>query len=156
MTQWRIVYRPNTRAATWCAERGLSPGERTKIIALERDEATAAVALYDNYRGSSIELHTEREPGAWVPAGYFYAVYAYAFLQLEVERITAPIPESRARAIRLAEHVGFVLETRLSRAVRADGVTQDLLMYVMWREECRVLTRRFRTDWLRLEKSHAA
>lgn len=154
---YRIAYRLNDKATAWWAAAGVTMGARTKSITLERESGEVlASALFDNYRGCDVSLHVERDPAAgWVPPGYFYAVYAYAFLQLGVDRVTAPIPESRLRAIELATRVGFRYETRLARAVRVERVTEDLLIWVLWRDECRVLTARFRRDWLRLERKNA-
>jgi RimJ/RimL family protein N-acetyltransferase len=136
MASYRIVYGANERASAWLVSQDWQIGTKAHSIALERDGELVAVCTFDDYRGSDIRIHAARAPEQrFLPRMYWYAVYAYPFVQLGCLRVTAPISSSNAAAISLVERVGFILEARLAKASRGE----DLLIFVLWREACRFL-----------------
>jgi RimJ/RimL family protein N-acetyltransferase len=84
-------------------------------------------------------MHVAAEKGRkWLQRDYLLAVFAYAFLICGVERVSGYVDASNTDARRFNEHLGFCEEARLIGAA-ADG--GDVLLYVMWKAECRFLGR---------------
>lgn len=69
---------------------------------------------------------------------YLWYCFHYPFNELKVRRITGLVPESNMEARKFDERLGFKLETRLKNA-HPDG---DVLVYAMFREDCRFLEMR--------------
>lgn len=106
-------------------------------IGLEKDGDLIAGVLYEGYTGHNIWMHVAAEPGGkWLNKAYLKTCFAYPFLQLGCDRVSGWVEASNDQARRFDEHLGFEQEAVLSRAARDGG---DVLIYVMWREECRFL-----------------
>lgn len=67
---------------------------------------------------------------------FLYAVAHCFFNELGCKRVTGPVAGSNQRAARLTEHFGFELEAVMKGAAY-DG--SDLLLYVLWKDKCRML-----------------
>jgi len=102
-------------------------------------ELLAGVA-YNEFNGANINAHIASSGRHWLTRDFLWAIFDYPFRQLGVQRITGLVGEGNAAARRFDEHLGFTLETKLTGA----HPTGDLLVYVMWKHDCR---------WL--EKNHA-
>ncbi len=102
-------------------------------------ELVAGVA-YNEFNGVNINAHIASSGRHWLTRDFLWAIFDYPFRQLGVQRITGLVGEGNAAARRFDEHLGFTLETKLTGA----HPTGDLLVYVMWKHDCR---------WL--EKNHA-
>lgn len=106
-------------------------------IGLERGGQLVAGALYEGYTGHNIWVHLAGDPGGrWMNRQFLRAGFAYPFLQLGCRRLSGWVEASNAQARRFDEHIGFKLEAVLKGAGR-DG--DDVMVYVMWRDECRFL-----------------
>ena len=67
---------------------------------------------------------------------YLRACFAYPFKVCGVERVSAHVESSNVASRRFCGHLGFVPEARLFAAAN-DG--SDVILYVMWRADCRFL-----------------
>lgn len=106
-------------------------------VAIGWAEAGQLVAgvLYEGFNGRNVWMHVAAVPGAkWLRRPYLKACFAYPFLVCKVDRISGYVSESNLQARRFDEHLGFREEARLEGAA-ADG--GDVLIYVMWRKDCR-------------------
>ena len=107
-----------------------------QAIGLEDDGELIAGVLFDNYNGASICMHVAAVQGKrWMTRDYLWYCFYYAFVEIGVRRITGLVPESNMDARRFDEHLGFKIETRLKDA----HPTGDMLIYVMFKEDCRFL-----------------
>jgi RimJ/RimL family protein N-acetyltransferase len=109
-------------------------------IGIERDGELIGGVVYDGFNGRNIWAHIAGKPGTrWLTRSFLYAMYHYPFVQLGVERITGPVDSTNLEAIRLDTHMGFVHEATL-RGASPNG---DLLLFVMWKQNCRYLGDRY-------------
>jgi RimJ/RimL family protein N-acetyltransferase len=106
-------------------------------IGLKQDEELIAGVLYDDYNGSNVWMHVAAIPGRrWMTRELLYTAFAYPFIQLGCKRITGWVEASNTDARRFDEHLGFKQEAVIKHAARDGG---DVIMYVMFREDCRFL-----------------
>lgn len=104
-------------------------------IGLERGGVLIAGALFEGFTGHNIWIHTAGAPGVqWLNRDFLRACFAYPFTQLECNRMSAWVEASNAKSRRFIEHIGFHREAVLERAAHDGG---DVLLYVMWKEDCR-------------------
>lgn len=114
------------------------PGRGTAIGQIKDGDITAGV-LYEDFNGANIMCHIRGEQG-WANRRFLGVIYDYPFCQLKVKRITVPVASTNQESIRLVEHMGFTLESRLERAIPDSG---DLLLYRMFAEECKYIRGRY-------------
>ena len=116
---------------------GLHKADDMRAIGLRRDGALVAATVYEGFNGRNMWMHVAAEPGArWLVRGYLLACFAYPFNVCGVDRVSGYVNDSNEAAKRFDEHLGFMPEARL-RGAAADG--GDVILYVMWRENCRFL-----------------
>lgn len=128
------------RVGPWVCERAGGTwvkGRGTAIGRLVDGELVAGV-LYEDWNEANIVCHIAGE-GNWATKGYLGVIFNYPFEQLKVRRITVPVCSTNLRCIALVTRMGFTIEARLSQAT-PDG---DLLLFVMFRHECRFLGGRY-------------
>jgi RimJ/RimL family protein N-acetyltransferase len=112
---------------TWCEGRGQAIG---KLV----DGQLVAGVLYEDFNGANVVCHIAGE-GKWADRQFLAVIFDYPFNQMKVRRMTAPINASNARSVKLVEHMGFVLESRLEQAT----LDSDLLLYRLFKDECKYL-----------------
>jgi RimJ/RimL family protein N-acetyltransferase len=115
----------------WCKGRG------TAIGRLKDGELVAGV-LYEDFTKANIVCHIAGEEG-WATKGFLGLIFDYPFNQLGVKRITAPVHSDNVKSRLLMDRLGFTLEATLAQAI-PEG---DLLIYRMFKSECRFLEDRF-------------
>lgn len=98
------------------------------------DGKLVAGVLYENYSGTNVVSHIAGE-GNWADRYFLGVIFQYPFWGLKVNRITAPVCESNQKSIDLLTKMGFNLEAKL-RGATSKG---DLLLYVMFKDECKYL-----------------
>ncbi len=109
-------------------------------IGIERDGELIAGVVYNEWNGVNCNMHVAAVPKSrWLTRTGLWYWFDYPFNQLKVNRCTALIGAGNKEAITLNEGVGFIYETSIEGA----DPTGDLLVYRMWRKDCR---------WLNLEK----
>jgi hypothetical protein len=109
----------------------------SKGILLTRDDIPVAATLYDSYNGANIFAHLAIQPGGRLTREFIKAIFYYPFVQLGCLRITGLVDVSNQKARLLNKHLGFQPEAVLKRA--AEG-GQDMMVYVMFREDCRYVS----------------
>jgi len=108
-----------------------------KGIGLERDGELVAGVLYDNINRHNAWAHIATHlPGLWVPLWFLRLCYAYPFEQCGVRRLSGYVRESNTPCVRLLERMGWQREAALKGAATDGG---DVLIFVLWREQCRFL-----------------
>ena len=112
-------------------------GRGTAIGRLKDGELVAGV-LYEDYTKANIVCHIAGNEG-WATRGFLGLIFNYPLVQLGVKRITAPVHSNNDKSILLMTRLGFTLEAVLAQAI-PEG---DLLIYRMFREECRFLEDRY-------------
>lgn len=91
--------------------------------------------VYNHFHWPNIAIHVAAREGAlWCTKEILHHIFAYPFLQLQCNRVTAPVVESNARSIALVEALGFVREGEMRHATKAG---ESMLIYGMLRDECR-------------------
>jgi RimJ/RimL family protein N-acetyltransferase len=106
-------------------------------IGLKQDGQLISGVIFDDYNGSNVWMHVAAIPGRrWMTREFLYAAFAYPFIQLGCKRITGWVEASNTDARRFDEHLGFKQEAVLKHAARDGG---DVIIYVMFREDCRFL-----------------
>ena len=83
----------------------------------------------------------------WMTKELLWYTFYYPFVECGVKRVTGLVEETNQHAQRFDERIGFNLEARLKDAA-PDG---DLLVYAMFRDECRWLKLRDRIPHLKAQ-----
>jgi RimJ/RimL family protein N-acetyltransferase len=106
-----------------------------KGLGLERDGELVAGVLYEGYNRHNIWMHVAAEPGKkWMTRDYLRYCFYYPFVELGVARVSGYVEASNDAAVRFDTHLGFKPEAVL-RGAASDG--GDVIIFAMWREECR-------------------
>lgn len=125
----------------WVAKRTQEHGNFGAAVGigwLDADEIRVGV-VYNEFNGANLCMHVASDgTRKWMRREYLWTCFDYPFHQAGVRRITGLVGEGNYDARQFDEHLGFRLETRLKGA----HPTGDLLVYVMWRDDCK---------WLRLK-----
>jgi RimJ/RimL family protein N-acetyltransferase len=108
-------------------------------IGVEREGKLIGGVVYNEWNGVNCNMHVAAENGHWLSRTALWYFFDYPFNQLKVNRVTGLVGEGNLHAREFDEKVGFSLETTLKGA----HPTGDMLVYVMWRKDCR---------WLNLER----
>lgn len=142
----RIVTNEPQRIGQWVCARagGFYIPEGAYAIGLEEDGEILAGVMYDHhYAGASVQAHIAAKHGSrWLSREHLEVGFGYPFDYLKVKKIIGVVEETNFAAVRLDEHLGFTLETRIK-----DGCAGgDLLVYSMTREQCRFLKGRHETE----------
>jgi RimJ/RimL family protein N-acetyltransferase len=104
-------------------------------IGLERDGELVAGVLYEAFNGYNVWMHVAAVPGGrWMTREYLRTCFAYPFIILGAQRVSAQVDASNAAAHKLDAHIGFKPEAKLTGAAQDGG---DVILYVMWKKECR-------------------
>lgn len=112
-------------------------GPATYVGLLDTDTGQLVAAVkYDGYNKTSLNIHVAAAAKGWLTREFLWFTFHYPFEQLGVQRLTGLVPESNLPARRFNEHLGFIFEAALEKAC-SDG---RLLVYRMFREDCRWLT----------------
>ena len=116
---------------------GLARCDGMRGIGLRRHGDLVATAIYEGFNGQNIWAHLAGLPGRrWMTRDFLRAAFAYPYLVCGVQRLSGYVNASNTDARRLNEHLGYEEEARLKGAAPDGG---DVILYVMWRENCRFL-----------------
>ena len=117
-------------------------------IGWARSGKLVAGVAYADWNGPNVVCHIASNGSkAWATRKYLWAIFNYPFNQLKVKRITVCVGEGNSASRRFVRHLGFTLEATLDSA----HPSGDLLVYRLWRHDCRFLRMPYeaRTDLLR-------
>lgn len=116
---------------------GFAGAGDARSIGLRKDGALVAGVIFDGFNGRNVWMHVAARPGRdWMTRYYLRACFHYPFVTCGVDRISGYVNESNQQARRFDEHLGFKEEARLKGAAPDGG---DVIIYVMWRQDCRFL-----------------
>lgn len=136
------VFGQDAEVADWVAKRAphAENGFRDYVAIgiAERGELIAGV-VYNEYRGHSIHVSMASSTPRWATRGNLLAIFAYPFVQLKCERMTAYTGRSMSHVRQFLERLGFQQEGIVRRGFADD----DCVIYGMLKEECR---------WIRLHE----
>jgi RimJ/RimL family protein N-acetyltransferase len=114
-------------------------GPAIGIGTLDHNDELIAGVLYNGYTKNNICMHIASNGSRrWMTKAFLWMCFDYPFSQLGCTRVTGLVDETNLEAQHFNERLGFTLETRLEKACEQG----DLLIYRMWRHECRFLTGR--------------
>ncbi len=114
---------------------GLEKNSGMRAIGLRRDGELVAGAVYEGFNGRNMWVHLASVPGrAWLNRDFLKAGFRYPFLLCGVDRLSGYVDASNTQARRFDEHIGFTEEARLKGAAPDGG---DVIIYVMWKKDCR-------------------
>jgi len=114
------------------------PGRYSAVGQLDSEGKPRVGVLYEGYTGTNVMCHI-RGVGNWANRLILSYIFDYAFNQLGVKRMTCSIRSDNEPSIRMVEKMGFELECKLEQAI-PDG---DVLIFRMWRENCKYLGGRY-------------
>jgi RimJ/RimL family protein N-acetyltransferase len=115
---------PHGRALGWYGDEG---------------EIVAGVT-FTNFDGANVWMDCAAEPGTrWLDRRGLWAIFHYVFEQLGCVRCSVMIPENNDKSLKLVQQAGFKYEATLERAA-PEG--KDMLIYRMFKEDCRWLGRK--------------
>jgi len=104
---------------------------------LDGDKLIAGV-VYTDYNGSNITAGIAGEGKSWMTREFLWFMFFYPFIQAGAKRITACVEQTNFVSQQFVEKLGFELEFSMKDA----GKTGDLLIYRMFKKDCRYLERR--------------
>lgn len=113
-------------------------GTETGIGWIGKKGNLIAGVAYADWNGPNVVCHIASDKSKkWLTRTFLWTIFDYPFVQLNCKRITVCIGQGNKDSIRFVEHLGFTHETTL-RGAHPSG---DLLIYVLWRGDCRWLLR---------------
>ena len=121
-----------------------SPGafsEGRGVGLLEVDEGSGeceliAACWFEKFNGVNMHMHIAAKPGRrWMSREFLRYVFHYPFNECGCKRVTGYVESTNYDARRFDEHIGFKLEATLKDAAPGG----DMLVYVMFKDECRWL-----------------
>jgi len=130
-----LVLNRSDELAAWVARRipHVDSFGQCAAIGVERGGECVGAVVYHEYRGNDIQLSCAATSPRWLSRAALRSIFAYPFIQLQVDRVTAFTP-ARARATRqFLESTGFIQEGIMRRGFDDD----DCVVYGMLREECK-------------------
>jgi hypothetical protein len=128
----------NVEMMRWFAERHIAHVDRfsdkAQALGVATDAgALAAVVVYDNFRGRDIEMSVAAEMGSgWCSRSMLWHLFAYPFVQIGCDRVTAITPKKSKRVRKFLKRLGFVEEGRIRKGFETD----DAMIYGMLKDEC--------------------
>jgi RimJ/RimL family protein N-acetyltransferase len=125
-----LIYGQDERVSRWVAAQSGEPAPPVvSAIGWERNAQLVAGIYFDVMSSNNVFAHIA-STGHLIPVELLAAAMAYAFRQLEVDRVTFMVEDDNVRCLRFIESMGAVPEGRLQRA-RKGG---DILLYVLWKD----------------------
>lgn len=106
-------------------------------IGLADDDRLIAGVVFSDWNGRQITAAIAVD-GKKINRDFLWFMFFYPFCQLGAERVTACVEQTNLVSQQFVTRLGFELEAVMERA----GRTGDLLVYRMFREDCRYLERR--------------
>jgi hypothetical protein len=133
----KVITGQDDRCGPWmCAKQGVPwvPGAGTTIGLESSTGELKAVVCFDSYNGVNISMHVAAVPGKhWLNRNFLWYSFYHPFEELQCKRITTVVASCNVEVRRFMDNLGFTLEATLKDAHPAG----DLLIYVMYKDQCR-------------------
>jgi len=108
-----------------------------KAIGVARDDKILACVVYDEFRKGQCQMSVASDGSKrWLTRQYLVRLFAYPFLQCEMNRVYSLVSIENTRSLKLCRGLGFVQEGLLRQA---GDKGQDMILLAMLRHECRFL-----------------
>jgi RimJ/RimL family protein N-acetyltransferase len=104
------------------------------IAVFDDDDQFVAVALYNNWVMRSCDIHLATVTPKWATREVIRVMATYPFLELNVNRVTAPIKANNVKAQQFVQRLGFVQEGELKNFYE-DGDSN--LLFGLTKDKCR-------------------
>jgi RimJ/RimL family protein N-acetyltransferase len=147
----RLVYGRDAEVERWVVARAPHAENGFKdfaAIGVEHAGELVAGVVYNEFRGHSIHVSMASTTPRWAARGVLYGIFAYPFVQLKCERMTAYTGRSMTHVRQFLERLGFQQEGIVRRGFADD----DCVIYGMLKDECKWI----RFDEKRRQSSPAA
>ena len=119
--------------ASWVMDGIGTSNDNMTAIGDVKDGVLIAAFCFENWNENNLWGHSRIDAS---PRKQFWIANAnYIFNQCGVKRFSATVEATNKKAIDLNHHIGFKTEAILKDA----GKTGDLLVMVLWKENCRFL-----------------
>jgi RimJ/RimL family protein N-acetyltransferase len=140
----KLIYGHDAALIPWIEQRlGHKLREDAKAIGVMRDGRLVAVIAYDTFSLCDCNMHVASDDsGRWLDRSVLLHAFAYPFIQLRLRRVTALVPASNHKALKLDRHLGFVDEGYHPRSMPND----DTVTLGMLREHCRWIPKEYRDE----------
>lgn len=128
---------------SWVAQRTNEFGNFGAAVGIgwQKNGVLVAGVAYNDFNGVNMQMHVASDGSRqWMSREFLFAAFDYPFNQAGVKRVTGLVGEGNKEARKFDEHLGFELEATLHCA----HPTGDLLVYRMFREQCRWIKEDFR------------
>jgi RimJ/RimL family protein N-acetyltransferase len=103
-----------------------------------KDGNLVAGVAYAEWNGPNVVCHIASDGSRrWATRQYLWTIFDYPFNQLNANRITVCVGEGNGNSRRFVEKLGFAVEATLKEA----HPTGDLIVYRMWKSECRFIAK---------------
>jgi RimJ/RimL family protein N-acetyltransferase len=138
----RLIYGRDVEIAAWVSAKIGEPNfGQCSAIGVELDGKIIAGVVYSNYvehhgKPISIELSIASIDKRWCTRYNLRELYAYPFLQLNVQRAQVSTPVESQGVVKFDEKLGFKYEGTARKAHFLGG---DMVVLSMLRDECRWL-----------------
>ena len=132
----RIIYDEQARLLDWAAAHyaDAAVDGDTYAIGLEQSGEIVGVVLYNNFLEVACNMHVVSDgKRRWLTRDFLVHAFAYPFIQLGLNRVTAMVPASNTDALTLDLKLGFQLEGRMTEAMPGD----DVVILGMLRRHCK-------------------
>lgn len=109
-------------------------------IGWARSGRLVAGVAYADWNGPNVVCHIASDGSRrWATREYLRTIFDYPFNQLKCRRITVCVGEGNRDSRRFVRHLGFTHESTLEGA----HPSGDLLVYRLWRRDCRYLEKAY-------------
>lgn len=131
----RLILGQDATVADWVAARipHVTGFKDMAAIGVARRGELVGGVVYHEYRGNDIQMSTAAAGPRWLNEGVLRALFAYPFITLKCDRVSAFTPKRNAHTRRFLERIGFVEEGNMRRGFVGD----DCILYGMLKEECK-------------------
>lgn len=133
-----LIYNDPERLKAWALERypDAAVDGDTHALGYEIDGQLVVVCLFNCFTRWECNMHVVSNGSRrWCSRGFLAAAFAYPFIQLGVQRVTALVPAKNTDALVLDLRLGFVPEG-VKRSAYGDD---DLVVLGMLRGNCKWL-----------------
>lgn len=135
----RLLFDDHDRLGQWVCDQTGGKYTDEACIGLEVDGRLVVAAMYNDYNGASMRMHVASNSPGWLTQREFLRfAFGYPFLQLGCKLVIGIVDSENVQARRADEWLGFRLACILPQA----GRKGDMMIYTLYRHECRFLGER--------------
>lgn len=102
-------------------------------IGVERMGQLIGGVVFHEYRGNDIQMSCAATCKSWLTEGILRALFAYPFITLKCDRVSAFTPKGNTHTRSFLVRLGFIEEGNMRRGFGSD----DCILYGMLKDECK-------------------